>query len=49
VIALIGIVLAVGGVWLVALGGSWYYLLAGLAMIVAGGLLVLGRPLGLRI
>lgn len=49
VIALIGIVLAIGGVWLVTLGGSWYYLLAGVAMIVAGGLLVLGRPLGLWI
>jgi quinoprotein glucose dehydrogenase len=36
VIALIGIILALGGAKLVAVGGSWYYLFAGLALIVAG-------------
>ena len=36
VIALIGIILALGGAELIAAGGSWYYLFAGLALIVAG-------------
>src|SRR5262245_5903667 len=36
VIALIGIMLALGGAKLIAVGGSWYYLFAGLALIVAG-------------
>src|SRR5262245_39094347 len=36
VIALIGIILALGGAQLIAVGGSWYYLFAGLALIVAG-------------
>ncbi|WP_426024254.1 membrane-bound PQQ-dependent dehydrogenase, glucose/quinate/shikimate family [Brevundimonas sp. PWP3-1b1] len=39
-LAVIGLVLTVGGVQLVMLGGSWYYLLAGLALIVSGLLLV---------
>ena len=36
VIALIGIILALGGAKLIGVGGSWYYLFAGLALIVAG-------------
>ena len=36
VIALIGIILALGGAKLIGAGGSWYYLFAGLALIVAG-------------
>jgi quinoprotein glucose dehydrogenase len=36
VIALIGIILALGGAKLISVGGSWYYLIAGLALIVAG-------------
>ena len=36
VIALIGIILALGGAELIAAGGSWYYLFDGLALIVAG-------------
>src|SRR5262249_40197642 len=36
VIALIGIILALGGAQLIAVGGSWYYFFAGLALIVAG-------------
>ena len=36
IIALIGIILALGGAELIAAGGSWYYLFAGLALIVAG-------------
>lgn len=45
-LALIGLVLAVGGAWLAVLGGSLYYLLTGVAMIAAGVLLVRGRILG---
>jgi len=40
VIALIGIILAIGGGWLAALGGSLYYLLVGIAMIASGLLLI---------
>jgi quinoprotein glucose dehydrogenase len=39
-LAVIGLVLTVGGVQLAALGGSWYYLLAGLALIASGFFLV---------
>ncbi len=46
VIAIIGLVLTIGGVWLAVLGGSIYYLLAGIAMLVAGGLLVRSRMMG---
>ncbi|MXV07591.1 membrane-bound PQQ-dependent dehydrogenase, glucose/quinate/shikimate family [Xanthomonas sp. LMG 9002] len=34
--ALIGVVLAAGGAWLLALGGSWYYLVAGLGLAISG-------------
>lgn len=46
VVALIGLVLAIGGAWLAVLGGSPYYLLTGIAMVVAGFLLVRGQMLG---
>src|SRR3546814_4889908 len=36
VIAIIGLVLAIGGVWLAALGGSLYYVITGVAMMIAG-------------
>ncbi len=36
VMALIGIVLAIGGAWLLILGGSPYYLIAGLALLASG-------------
>ena len=45
-LVLIGLVLAVGGVWLAALGGSPYYLLAGIGLAASGALLLAGRPLG---
>ena len=46
IVAAIGIILLIGGIWLTALGGSTYYLIAGGAML-AGGLLVMrGRILG---
>lgn len=46
VVGLIGLVLAIGGAWLVLLGGSLYYLVTGVAMVGAGVLLVRGRTLG---
>ncbi|HWW66321.1 MAG TPA: membrane-bound PQQ-dependent dehydrogenase, glucose/quinate/shikimate family [Sphingomonadaceae bacterium] len=46
IVALIGLVLAIGGGWLLALGGSPYYVITGIAMIVAGVLLVRQRLLG---
>lgn len=45
-IGLIGLVLAVGGIWLAVLGGSLYYFLTGVAMLVAGVLLFRGRVTG---
>lgn len=44
--ALIGIVLGGGGIWLIALGGSWYYLFAGVGLVVSGGLLAAGSLTG---
>ncbi len=38
-LALIGLVLTIGGVWLLSLGGSVYYLLAGLGLIASGVML----------
>src|SRR3954454_9746018 len=49
VMGLIGIVLAVGGAWLLILGGSPYYLVAGIALLAAAWLLFRGRLLGVWI
>jgi quinoprotein glucose dehydrogenase len=46
VMALIGVVLAIGGAWLVMLGGSLFYLIAGIALLVSAWLLFRGRLLG---
>ncbi|MGS1015567.1 membrane-bound PQQ-dependent dehydrogenase, glucose/quinate/shikimate family [Allosphingosinicella humi] len=46
IVALIGLILAIGGGWLVALGGSPYYLVTGVAMLISGWLLIRGNPLG---
>jgi quinoprotein glucose dehydrogenase len=46
VIALIGLVLVGGGIWLVSLGGSPYYLLAGIGLVVSGVLIILRRAAG---
>lgn len=46
VVAAIGLVLAIGGVWLGVLGGSLYYLITGVAMVAAGVLLVRGQMAG---
>jgi quinoprotein glucose dehydrogenase len=47
VIALMGLGLAGGGIWLIQLGGSWYYLLAGLGFLVTAYCLVTARPMAL--
>src|SRR4051794_27963648 len=41
---LMGLALAVGGVWLIALGGSWYYAIAAVAFLATGYLLMAARP-----
>ncbi|MBX3480739.1 MAG: membrane-bound PQQ-dependent dehydrogenase, glucose/quinate/shikimate family [Caulobacter sp.] len=46
ILALIGLVLVVGGVKLISVGGSAYYLLAGLGLIGSGVLIALKRMLG---
>ena len=46
VLAVIGITLAVGGVWLAFLGGSFYYAIAGVLLLASGVAFCLGRPLG---
>ena len=48
-IALIGLVLAAGGVYLAALGGSWYYVLAGALFLAAGSLMIRRRIAGLYV
>ncbi|WP_414471874.1 glucose/quinate/shikimate family membrane-bound PQQ-dependent dehydrogenase [Microvirga sp. M2] len=44
VIALMGLALGAGGIWLITLGGSWYYALAGIGFLVTAYLLVTARP-----
>jgi quinoprotein glucose dehydrogenase len=39
ILALVGVALASGGLWLIILGGSFFYLLAGLLFLVTAGLL----------
>ncbi|MBE9637862.1 glucose dehydrogenase [Salipiger mangrovisoli] len=39
VCVLFGLLLFLGGIWLITLGGSWYYGLAGLGLLVSGVLL----------
>lgn len=39
VLAILGLVLLAGGIWLITLGGSFYYALAGLGLIVTAVLL----------
>ncbi len=46
VLALIGAVLLIGGVWLALIGGSVYYLLAGAGLIASGVLLIRGSVTG---
>ncbi|WP_313085924.1 glucose dehydrogenase [Pseudomonas sp.] len=46
IVALFGLALAAGGVWLITLGGSWYYLLAGAGMLISGWLMFVQRISG---
>jgi len=46
-VALVGVLLAVPGGWLLVLGGTPYYAVAGLALVVAGTLITLRRLTGL--
>ncbi|WP_397458734.1 glucose/quinate/shikimate family membrane-bound PQQ-dependent dehydrogenase [Pseudomonas asplenii] len=46
IIALLGLILAAGGVRLVMLGGSGYFLIGGLAMAIAGVLIARRKPAG---
>ncbi|WP_312155716.1 PQQ-binding-like beta-propeller repeat protein, partial [Pseudomonas sp.] len=46
VIALLGLLLAAGGVKLAGLGGSWYFLIGGLAMAIAGILIARRKTAG---
>lgn len=46
IIGLIGLILTIGGVWLLIAGGSAYYAITGIAMVVAGVLIFTGRKLG---
>src|SRR5215217_6395022 len=45
-VALLGVPLVIGGVWLITLGGSFYYLLAGLGLIASGVMLARLKSLG---
>ncbi|KPB02986.1 glucose dehydrogenase [Ahrensia marina] len=44
--ALIGLILGVGGVWLITLGGSWYYAIAAIGLLLSGLLLIKRNLLG---
>lgn len=47
VVALTGLLLAGGGIWLLILGGSWYYAIAGIALVAAGVLMMFHDMAGL--
>ena len=49
VVAVLGLLLAAGGVQLLALGGSWYFAPAGAGLLVAGVLLARRRTAGLAV
>ncbi|MGE0717892.1 MAG: membrane-bound PQQ-dependent dehydrogenase, glucose/quinate/shikimate family [Alphaproteobacteria bacterium] len=46
-VLLIGLVLAIGGAWLLMLGGSAYYVVAGIGLVASGILLIRRRETGL--
>ena len=45
-LVLVGLILSLGGAWLLSLGGSFYYILTGLGCLVSGVLICRGRRLG---
>ena len=46
-LAIVGLLLTAGGVWLIALGGSWYYALAGVGFLATAVLLSRRNPAAL--
>jgi quinoprotein glucose dehydrogenase len=46
---LMGLALAIGGVWLIALGGSWYYVIAAVFLLLTGFLLITRKPAALSV
>lgn len=46
-ILIIGLALAVGGIWLISLGGSWGYVILAILMIISAVLLLMRRRAGL--
>jgi quinoprotein glucose dehydrogenase len=49
VFAVIGILLDLGGIYLIVLGGSWYYFFAGLGFLLTASLLATRNPLALTV
>jgi len=49
IVLALGVVLAVGGIWLISLGGSWYYAIAGIGLALSGYLLLRQKILGVGI
>ena len=49
VLAIFGLPMAAGGIWLITLGGSWYYLLAGVGLLATAWLLFQRSTLALWI
>src|SRR5262249_48999440 len=49
ILALLGALLACGGIWLVARGGSWYYPIAGVLVIATGYLFARRHPAALYV
>lgn len=49
ILGFIGIVLAIGGVWLVVLGGSPYYVVVGCLLAIAGLFFAVSKPLGFHL
>jgi quinoprotein glucose dehydrogenase len=44
---LIGVALAIGGIWLITLGGSWFYAIAAVGFLLTGILLLARKPAAL--
>jgi quinoprotein glucose dehydrogenase len=44
---LIGVALAIGGIWLITLGGSWFYAIAAVGFLLTGILLLAQKPAAL--
>lgn len=40
IVGISGLILAIGGAWLLSLGGSWYYLVTGIGLVLSAAFLV---------